>query len=111
MAREDLTAASRNAFILATPGVNGYRFSRRTTAGGSSWTDGSGAVSYPNTWLRLQRVGSTFIGFRSTDGVNWAEVGRQDLTGMPSTVYFGMALTSHYDGQSATAKFRDLADV
>jgi len=110
MVRESLDAGSVNAFMLATPDVNGHRFTYRPTAGGSTIARGTGVVSYPNTWLRLQRQGDLVSGYRSSDGVNWLLVGSARMTLSP-TVYFGMALTSHNIVQMATAQFRDLADL
>lgn len=110
MLRETLDAASPNVFIMATPDVKGHRFTWRPTAGGSTLAKGTGIVSYPNTWLRLQRRGGVVSGYRSTDGQNWLLVASARLT-LPQTVYFGMAVTSHNTAQMATAQFRDLGDV
>ena len=108
MARAGLTAGSANAFILATPGSNGHRMQSRATENGSTSVGGSGAVAYPNTWLRLTRVGNVFTGYRSTDGMNWTIVGTSRTVALPQTVYFGMAVTSHNTSRLATAQFRDL---
>jgi regulation of enolase protein 1 (concanavalin A-like superfamily) len=110
MARESLSPGSRNVFILSTPDVSGYRISSRFTDGGTTLSTGTGVVSYPNTWVRLRRVGSVFVGYRSTDGVNWVQVGSRNIS-LPETVYFGMAVTSHNTTRTVTAQFRDLGDV
>ena len=110
MARESLAPGSRNVFIMSTPDVSGYRISSRFTDGGSTLSTGTGVVTYPNTWVRLKRVGNVFTGYRSTDGVNWVQVGSRNLA-LPATVYFGMAVTSHNTTRTATAQFRDLGDV
>jgi fibronectin type 3 domain-containing protein len=110
MARESLVAGSKNAFMLATPGANGYRFTYRTATSGSSTATGSGSVSYPNTWVRLVRAGNTFTGFRSVDGINWTQVGSMTIA-MPGTLFFGMAATSHDAAKPATAQFRGLQNT
>ena len=110
MARESLSTGSRNVFIMSTPDVSGYRISSRFTDGGSTLSTGTGVVTYPNTWVRLRRVGNVFTGYRSTDGVNWVQVGSRNLA-LPETVYFGMAVTSHNTTRTVTAQFRDLGDV
>jgi fibronectin type 3 domain-containing protein/regulation of enolase protein 1 (concanavalin A-like superfamily) len=110
MARASLSAGSAHASVVATPDVMGHRFSTRFSDGGSTLSTGTGIVSYPNTWLRLKRVGDTFSGYRSTDGVNWTLVGSRTVD-LPDTVYFGMAVTSHNVAQTVTAQFRDLGDV
>jgi fibronectin type 3 domain-containing protein/regulation of enolase protein 1 (concanavalin A-like superfamily) len=110
MLRDGLAANAVNAFIMATPDINGYRMTYRPTAGGTTVAKGTGPVSYPNTWLRLKREGDVVTGYRSTDGQNWLMVAQARLV-LPQTVYFGMALTSHNTTRTATAQFRDLADV
>ena len=107
MARATLDGGSANAFVLATPGSNGYRMQSRVTENGSTSVVGSGAAAYPNTWLRLKRVGNVFTGYRSTDGVNWTIVGTRTVA-LPQTVHFGMAVTSHNSTKPATGQFRDL---
>jgi fibronectin type 3 domain-containing protein/regulation of enolase protein 1 (concanavalin A-like superfamily) len=113
MAREDLGGSSRNVFVASTPDLNGWRVSARFSPGGSTLVTGGGgsaAAAYPNNWLRLKRVGSTFVGYRSADGVNWVEVGTRSVS-LPDTVYFGMAATSHNTAATTTARFRDLSNV
>ena len=110
MARESLSAGSRNVFVMATPDINGYRMSSRYSDGGTTVANGVGLVSYPNTWLRLKRVGEVFTGYRSADGLRWTLVGSRSLT-LPETVYFGMAVTSHNAQRTTVAQFRDLGDV
>ena len=107
MARAGLAANAANVFVLATPGIKGYRMTYRSLTGGTTLPRGSGAVSYPNTWIRLRRLGNTFLGYRSTDGRNWALVHMASVT-MPRTLYFGMAVASNTTSQLATAQFRDL---
>jgi regulation of enolase protein 1 (concanavalin A-like superfamily) len=110
MARETLDADSRNVYALATPstGQNAYQFQYRSAkGGGSSATGATPKVNYPFTWIRLQRVGSVFYGWWSTDGSNWTQFGSYDTANfsggaLPETVYLGVALTSHTT--SATAK-------
>jgi regulation of enolase protein 1 (concanavalin A-like superfamily)/fibronectin type 3 domain-containing protein len=110
MARESLSASSRNVFVMATPDQSGHRISSRFSDGGTTLTSGVGSVSYPNVWLRLKRQGSVFSGYRSTDGARWTLIGSRSLT-VPQTVYFGMAVTSHNAQRTVVAQFRDLADV
>jgi hypothetical protein len=107
MARASLAGNAANALSLATPGANGAAFSYRATTGGTSVkTAAGGAVVYPNVWLRLRRVGNTFVGYRSSDGVSWVQTGSATIAGMPATMYVGLAVTSHNTSALATAKFR-----
>jgi regulation of enolase protein 1 (concanavalin A-like superfamily) len=69
---------------------------------------GTGTNSYPNSWIRLTRVGNTFTGYFSTDGVNWTVVSSTTMA-LPSTIYLGFAVCSRTAGQLATAQFRDVS--
>ena len=71
--------------------------------------------AYPNTWLRLERIGNNFWGYNSTDGTTWSVLrGSPYVTdaetlngneGTPRTdgplaakLALGMAVTAHNDG-------------
>jgi regulation of enolase protein 1 (concanavalin A-like superfamily) len=106
MARESLAANARNVFAFATPSTNGYRLQTRTATGGSTTLSATGgAVTYPNTWLRLRRVGNTFTAYRGTTGTTWAQYAATTMT-LPSNIYVGMAATSHNTTTATAARFR-----
>jgi len=104
MARANLSAGSPFAAALATPGVNGDFFAERATTSGLAVTSGSFPVNYPNTWLRLNRVGNVFTGFGSYDGIHWTQLGAATIA-MPSQIYLGFAVSSHNTNQPTTAQF------
>jgi hypothetical protein len=104
MARENLNTGSPFAAALATPGMNGDSFSYRTSTAGVAVSTGGFPVNYPNTWLRLTRVGNVFTGFASYDGTNWTQLGTVTDT-MPSQIYLGLAVASGGTNQSVTASF------
>jgi hypothetical protein len=110
MVREDLTPGGRFTTTLATPSISGAFFESRITTNGSPAFSGSFPVNYPNTWLRLKRVGSTFSGFAGFDGTNWAQLGSATMA-LPTTVYFGFVVSGYHDGQAATGAFRDFSVV
>jgi hypothetical protein len=110
VAREDLTPGSRFAGVLATPTISGAFFESRSATNGPPVLAGSFPVSYPNTWLRLQRTGNIFNGFIGLDGTNWAQLGTVTLS-LPSTIYFGFVVSSYNTNQVATAAFRDFGPV
>jgi hypothetical protein len=96
MIRESLNADSIHAFMPITPG-NGSSFQRRTTTGGgSSLTSPPDSVTAPY-WVRLVRSGTTFTGYKSSDGSNWVQVG-SDTISMASTFRVGLAVTAHNNG-------------
>jgi regulation of enolase protein 1 (concanavalin A-like superfamily) len=102
MIRQSLSADSAHAFTVITPG-NGAGFQRRTATGGDSAYTFGPSVAAPY-WLRIARSGSTFTASISSDGANWSLVG-SDTISMPTSVYVGLALTSHSDGVLNTTLF------
>ncbi len=104
MARANLNANSPFAAAVATPGLNGEFFNARTTTNGLAATSGNFPVNYPNTWLRLNRVGNVFTGYGSYDGTNWTQLGTVTIA-MPAQIYLGFAVASHNSSQLTTAQF------
>jgi endonuclease/exonuclease/phosphatase family metal-dependent hydrolase len=106
MMRETLSAGSRQALMLVTPG-KGLAFQRRRTA----WQDsvhtagGDGTDPY---YVRLKRTGKTFTAYRSLDGSTWTLVGSEKIS-MATTIYVGLAVTAHEASSLATATFDDLS--
>ena len=107
MARETLAANSRFAASFATPSIAGSFFESRLTNGADAVVAGSYPVNYPYTWLRLQRVGTSFTGYGSLDGQNWTLLSSVTLAGMPSSLYLGFAATSANAAQATAVQFRD----
>jgi regulation of enolase protein 1 (concanavalin A-like superfamily) len=105
MARADLTANAAN--VYAHVASNGYRISRRATAGANTdMISANNMNAYPNTWVRLRRVGNTFTAFRSVDGVNWVTIGAYTQA-LPATLLVGMATTAQ-SLQQTTATYRNV---
>jgi regulation of enolase protein 1 (concanavalin A-like superfamily) len=110
MARETLDTGSRFAASIATPTMNGCFFEWRDPAGSAANTAGDFPANYPDTWLRLQRVGNTFTGYAGYDGQTWTELG-SDTISMSNQVYLGFAVSSDSTNQVTTAQFRDISNV
>lgn len=125
MAREDLTDNSRHIFFQVFPNNNprnknngGYEFQYRKEKAGEMKAiypakfDGvpEFPVNYPNTWIRLKRVGNAFTGFYSADGKTWKAFTTFTME-LSKKVYLGLALTSHNTNESATAIFRDISTL
>ncbi|HWN96270.1 MAG TPA: lamin tail domain-containing protein, partial [Methylomirabilota bacterium] len=110
MARESLVGGSRFASAMGTPSISGCYFQSRGTTPGAGTLSGSFPANYPNTWLRLQRVGNQFTGYASYDGESWTPLGSASIA-MPAAVYFGFAVSSHNTNQLTTAAFRDISTV
>jgi hypothetical protein len=102
MIRETLTAAASYAMMAVTP-TNGTTFQRRLSSG-SFYLASTGPTMAAPCWLKLVRSGNTFTGYVSTDGVTWVLAGSDTIV-MQSTVYIGLALTSHNSAVLGTATF------
>jgi regulation of enolase protein 1 (concanavalin A-like superfamily) len=106
MFRETLSTNSPNLFAYLTPS-NGVGFQARGTAGGATnFTGGPWWVSAPY-WLKLTRSGNTFTAHTSADGISWIAIGSASVP-MASSIYVGLAVTSHTTAQTNTAKFSQL---
>jgi regulation of enolase protein 1 (concanavalin A-like superfamily)/phosphatidylserine/phosphatidylglycerophosphate/cardiolipin synthase-like enzyme len=107
MIRESLTAGSRHAFMLSSPGsTKGLAFQRRIATNDISTSTGLGGA--PPTWVKLTRAGTVFSAYVSADGVNWTLVG-SDTISMPTAVYAGLAVSSHNNAALATATFDNVS--
>ena len=107
MARESLAADSRFASVLSTTLAPGSFFSTRPTKGGASAFAGSFPANHPHTWLRLQRIGNSFIAYAGIDGSRWSRLGSTTLA-LPDKILFGLVAASHGAGEKASVEFRDL---
>lgn len=102
MFRESLTAGSRHAMLVITPG-NGSAFQRRVATDGVS-THTAGPVVAAPYWVRLVRNGNILQGYVSTDGTVWTSVG-SDTVAMANQIYVGLAVTAHNNTALSTATF------
>jgi regulation of enolase protein 1 (concanavalin A-like superfamily)/HKD family nuclease len=100
MIRETLSASSKHAFALVSAAKGVALQWRPTTAGDS--LNKTGSLSAPPRWIRLQRSGSTFTASESSTGSTWTTIGTASIS-MASTVYVGLAATSHSTSATTTA--------
>ena len=106
MIRGDLTANAAYAMAAVTS-LNGTVFQSRSTAGGAS-TFVMGTTAGAPQWIRVVRSGNTLSGYSSADGSTWTAIGTSTIT-LGSTVYVGLAVTSHNPSAAATATFTNVA--
>ncbi|MES2439015.1 MAG: Ig-like domain-containing protein [Verrucomicrobiota bacterium] len=92
MMRNTLAADSPFAISIISAG-NGAAFQRRKTVAGDSIHTAGANVSASH-WVRLVRSGTTFSSYSSPNGVAWTLIGSDTIT-MGTTIYAGLALTSH----------------
>jgi len=112
MIRETLEAGATWAYVVCA-GQNGARFRARLTVGGSATSDTPVAtpeqiaVRTP-AWVKLERKGAQFSGYYATDaaGIDWKPmVWNPQTIPMTSSVYIGLAVTSHAAGVVTQAEF------
>ncbi len=110
MIRESLSPGSRFAGVYATPD-NGVRFQARLRTAGSATSDTGVATTeqmalQTPVWVKLERTGTTVNAHYSRDSVKWTSMSwNPQSINMPSSVYVGLALTSHASGTATTATF------
>jgi regulation of enolase protein 1 (concanavalin A-like superfamily) len=104
MARASLDPASAFAGVFATPSIANCYFDSRSVSGASDSPSGTFPVNYPNTWLRLQRIGNTFNGYAGFDGSNWVQLGTTSMTTNPVCV--GLVAASQNSSVATVAQFQ-----
>ena len=114
MVRNNMAApgSSTGYVVMATTPGNGYTFQYDNSNNGylDSHVTGGGSVSLP-TWIRLQKVGTTFTGYRSSDGVNWTVHATRTLASAATIQDVGLFVTSHNDGTLSECHFDDFSMV
>ncbi len=108
MIRETFAWGSRHASVFVTPG-NGVAFQRRLADNDVGLSTAEGGIVAPH-WVKLTRNGNTLTAQHSADGVTWVDVTHatnptSDTVIMSSSIYIGLALTSHSAGNPTTAVF------
>jgi regulation of enolase protein 1 (concanavalin A-like superfamily) len=106
MIRESLNTNAANTFIAVTPG-NGVTWQYRPSTGGGTTYNNTTGLDAPY-WVRLVRSGNTFTGYCSADGAAWTQQGTATFT-IASTVYVGLALTSHNSSSLCAATFDNVS--
>jgi regulation of enolase protein 1 (concanavalin A-like superfamily) len=106
MIRETLAPDSGHAFMLVSAD-RGDAFQRRPVAGGATLHTAAGSGVVP-MWVRVMRHGTRITASTSADGVTWVDVGSETVS-WQSTVYAGLAVTSHRAGVLAAATFDNIA--
>jgi hypothetical protein len=112
MIRESLEPNSKYAFTVISPASGAalqYRLSSDTNAAG--FTQAGIAAPY---WLKLERsISGSFTASISTNGSTWVAVANAtpQIISMASTVYVGLALSSHDVALTCTAKFSNVQIV
>ncbi|MBA4137853.1 MAG: hypothetical protein C0518_11095 [Opitutus sp.] len=109
MMRRSLAANASNIFLAATPDWHGVVAQQRLSASAET-SQTQGPSFYPPYWLRLTRIGYSITAETSPDGATWTTLDSLS-TAMSSTIYLGLAVTSHNDGALCTATFDNVSVV
>src|SRR6266404_3620009 len=92
MIRESFDPGARYAFLFYSP-YQAYMYFRSTT-GASYNSQSAGLTSSPiyyPYWVKLTRIGNSFTGYASLDGVNWLQIGSSQTISMAQNVYIGLS--------------------
>jgi parallel beta-helix repeat protein len=113
MIRESLGPASAHASIFMIPsGVCAFQNRPANYSSNCLSAQDWSELGFP-CWIKLERKGDQFAGYHSADGIQWIRQASPDADAspnpqtirMPSSVYIGLALTSHAPTVMTTARF------
>jgi hypothetical protein len=108
MIRESLDAGSK--YVVLAARTNALIFSRRLATDGYSVYNSILAMNVDagaGIWLRLMRLGDTFVGLYSTNGSDWV-YGWFTTVAMADQVQVGVAVTSHHEAGTNTVVLDNL---
>lgn len=114
MIRDSLEPGARFAAVYATIG-NGVRYQARLVTSAVATSD-TAVITTEQTalkvpvWIKVERKGTTFNCYYSTDGSKWTSMSWNPQTvGMGANVYIGLAVTSHNAAATTTAEFSNIS--
>ncbi len=108
MIRDTLAPNSKQIF-MGMSGTQSYRWTRRVSTGATASFGNSGNGTVPNTWVRLDRYGSTVHAYKSADGTNWTWVGATNNTTMGTNCYIGLCVSSGSGTTLNTSQFTNVS--
>ena len=107
MVRETLDPGSKNAAI-AVSSSSGVSFQWRDTTNGTSANSATAGLAAPY-WIRITRTGNVFKAEHSADGKTWTQQGVDTTVIMGTSVYLGLAVTSHNAALTTTAEMSNVS--
>jgi hypothetical protein len=111
MIRESLDPSSEQVSLWVNASTN-VIFNRRLATPGKSIPNSFQGGNYLQgtnyIWLRLMRMGNTFVAHYSTNGLNWQYMWFTTVD-MSNQVQVGLAVTAHFNGELATAVFDNVS--
>jgi RHS repeat-associated protein len=106
MVRGSSAADAAEASVFLTP--SGVEFDYRATAGGSTSHTTNIAVG-STVWVKLARIGNTFLAYYSSDGKTWKPVGTAQTVTMTGSVLVGLAVSARNNSAASTATFQNVS--
>jgi uncharacterized repeat protein (TIGR01451 family) len=102
VARETTSTDSRAIHVSLNPpnGRNQTEMGLRSVIAGTTASIGTPYVG-SNSWIRISRLGDTFTGYRSIDGLNWSIIGATNVV-FPASMEVGFGITAHTNTLLAT---------
>jgi hypothetical protein len=111
MIRQSLDPGSEQASLTMNASTN-VIFRRRLAADAVGIQNSFSATNYFRgtnyIWLRLMRMGNTFVAHYSTNGLNWQYIWFTTVS-MSNQVQVGLGVTAHHYGELATATFTNVS--
>jgi len=111
MIRNAISSYSAHAMTVVTGGAGGgaaFHWRSSTSAETSSAHDPTPSVS-PPYWVRVERWDNEFSGYLSADGISWRQQGVTQIIDMNDSVYIGLCVTSHAEGEMRTYTFDNVS--
>jgi hypothetical protein len=105
MMRTGLDAGAQHV-LLALNANKSVAFRRRLVANAYAVENRYSGTN--SAWLRLMRMGNTFVGHYSTNGVDWEYVWHTTLN-LPNQLEVGLAVTAHSYGLVSTGRFDNVS--
>ena len=103
MLRSSLARESSNVSATVISG-GGVRFTRRLED--ASYTEPTTHTLRAPYWVRMKRVGNSFTGYRSEDGVTWIQQGTATtIAAIPSAAVWGLSVSGHTNTSVSEVKF------
>jgi len=99
MFKQSTTTGSSYILITITPGTSSFKVQYNFNG-----SIGGGTYTFPNAWMKLTRVGTTFTAYVSADGVTWTKVLSKTLT-FNTSATAGLFECSHNANALGTATF------
>lgn len=107
MFRASVNADSAFVMVARRPDGTIVMQWRKVDGGGTTWGGGL-AGDGTASWVKLVREDDAFTGYFSYDGETWTSITQTSVV-MPASIFAGLAVTSHHNGQLTTAEFSEVS--